>query len=1106
MKKSIVFMFSGQGAQYYHMGKELFEQNEIFRRWMFKLDNYVQSIIDESILEILYDKEKRKGETFQRTLYTHPAIFMLEYSLAQSLLENGVMPRFLLGSSLGEYVSLAIADVMSYKEILKCLIKQAKLFEAYCPKGGMIAVIHDWSLYQQIPILSKNSQLVSVNYKSHFVISGENNRLDEIDSYLKSKGILHQRLPVSFGFHSFAINSIGEMYKSFLASKNYGTPKIKLVSCLEGKSLSKIDPHYLWDVVRKPIDFPKALRWLEFNGDNVYIDLGPAGTLANFAKYNLGKNSDSEILNIITPFANDLKNLNKVIDCLSTNIYKKKREEKNMVAYVFPGQGSQKKGMGEVLFDEFKELTRKADKILGYSVKELCLEDPHNLLGQTQYTQPALYVVNALSYLKKIKETGIKPSYVGGHSLGEYNALLASGVFDFETGLMLVKKRGELMSKASGGGMAAVIGLNGKDIKAILEDGGFKDIDIANYNTPSQIVISGPKSSIQAAKSTFQSSGVMNYIILNVSGAFHSRYMAESQSKFKQYLNQFKFNEPNIPVISNVYARPYKKQHLKNTLADQITKSVKWTESIRYLMGKGDMDIIQIGPGNSLTSMVRAIKRQAEPLIVEDEENEYNPKDCRPSEKDLRNNMEYKETFTPDYRAINKSKQVEGLTANSLGDEEFKRDYNLKYAYLSGSMYRGISSKEMVVRMGKSGFMSFLGTGGLELDEIEDAICYIKKELNKEQPYGINLLHSPGNLKKEEDMVDLFIKHHVTTIEASAYMSITSSLVRYRLKGIKRNPSGKVIAPNKIIAKVSRPEVAEAFMSPIPQRIVKKLLAENKITTEEAELSCQIPVGEVICVEADSAGHTDQGVAYVLIPAMLKLRDNLMKKYGYSKKIKVGTAGGIGTPEAAASAFMLGVDFILTGSINQCTVEAGTSNAVKDLLQQINVQDTEYAPAGDMFELGAKVQVLKRGVFFPARANKLHELYRQYDSIDKIDEKRKKQIQEKYFKKSFEEVYDEVKSFYSPLEIEKAERNSKHKMALIFKWYFGYSTRIALDGTPNCRVDYQVHCGPALGAFNQWVKGTPLEDWRNRHVNEIAIKIMDETAKLLNNRFYKMMA
>ncbi len=418
-------------------------------------------------------------------------------------------------------------------------------------------------------------------------------------------------------------------------------------------------------------------------------------------------------------------------------------------------------------------------------------------------------------------------------------------------------------------------------------------------------------------------------------------------------------------------------------------------------------------------------------------------------------------------------------------------------------MYKGIASPRLVVRMGNAGMLSFLGTGGLTYAEVEEAIQFIQRELAQRQPYGMNFLHQPGNPPFEHATIDLYLKYGIRNIEASAFMSMTPALVRYRLAGLRAEADGKVVTDHRIIAKISRLEVAEAFLSPAPEPIVRKLLADGLVTQTQADLSRRIAMCDDICAEADSGGHTDGAVSITLMPAIVRLRDRLCPRYEYDRHVRIGAAGGIGTPEAIAAVFMLGADFVVTGSINQCTVEAGTSDEVKELLQDMTIQDTEYAPAGDMFEIGAKVQVLKRGVFFPTRANKLYDVWRQFDSWQQVDEKSRRQIEEKFFMRSFESVYADTKEFYLrylPQEIERAEKSPKHKMALVFRWYFILSTRLALEGDRVRKVDYQVHTGPAMGAFNQWAKGTELESWRNRHVDKIGVLLMQETSKLLNRR------
>ncbi|CAH9066896.1 Polyketide biosynthesis protein BaeE [Pseudoalteromonas holothuriae] len=762
-----------------------------------------------------------------------------------------------------------------------------------------------------------------------------------------------------------------------------------------------------------------------------------------------------------------------------------------MKVFGFPGQGSQFRGMGRDLFKQFKEHTEIADHILGYSIEDLCVSDPNRCLTKTEYTQPALYTVNILSYLAASKSGSVLPDYFLGHSLGEYCALYAAGAFSFEDGLRMVQKRGQLMSCAPEGAMAACLGINAETINGILKSNGFNNIEVANFNAPEQIVLSGTKDDIFAAAKLFENAGA-RYIPLNVSAAFHSKLMDPVTEEFVQFLNQFTYSPLKVPVIANVTARMYPDGQIPTLLQKQISGSVQWTDSIRYLMGKGEFEFQEFGPGDVLSKLVKQINSSCTPL--RDESSLREGIVLTPRHSEITNVDAVKSTPISSGKLHNSGQQ--------LGSASFRKDYNLKYAYLAGAMYKGIASADLVIRMGKAGLMGFLGTGGLTNDTIEAALMQIQRSLPNGESYGVNLLHQPGNATGELALIDLYVKYGVKFIEASAFMQITPALVKFRLSGIYQDANGKVDSKHKIIAKLSRPEMAKAFLSPAPDRIVKQLLAEGLITEEQARLASALPVAEDICAESDSGGHTDSAVASILLPTIKRIRDELHTKFNYQKPIRVGAAGGVGTPESVAAMFVLGADFVVTGSINQCTVEAGTSDLVKDMLQCMDIQDTDYAPAGDMFELGAKVQVLRRGVFFPGRAKKLHELWSRLNSLDEIDANTRKLIEEKYFRRSFNDVYAETKQFYlkvNPAEIDKAETNPKHKMALIFKWYFVNSTRLALSGGETQKVDFQIHTGPAMGAFNHWAKGTDFEQWRNRHVDHIGVKLMDEAADYLNN-------
>ena len=274
---------------------------------------------------------------------------------------------------------------------------------------------------------------------------------------------------------------------------------------------------------------------------------------------------------------------------------------------LFPGQGSQFQGMGVDLFQEFPETVAVANRILGYDVAELCKNNPDNLLNQTNYTQPALFVVNYLTYQNYLKENKA-PDYFLGHSLGEFNALNAAGVFDFETGLQIVQKRGELMLSINGTGMAAVLGGDYESVKAIL-DSNFPELDIANINTHSQIVISGPLNLLDTAADFIEDEG-LGYIPLKVSGAFHSRYMTPVKERFKNYVETMKLEPCSVPVISNYTANlyPTATNGVLTNMVNQIDSPVKWLQSIEFVMAKGECDFTEVGPGEVLTNVLKKIK------------------------------------------------------------------------------------------------------------------------------------------------------------------------------------------------------------------------------------------------------------------------------------------------------------------------------------------------------------------------------------------------------------------------------------------------------------------------------------------------------------------
>lgn len=433
-----------------------------------------------------------------------------------------------------------------------------------------------------------------------------------------------------------------------------------------------------------------------------------------------------------------------------------------------------------------------------------------------------------------------------------------------------------------------------------------------------------------------------------------------------------------------------------------------------------------------------------------------------------------------------------------LGDRAFNEIHGLRFPYVAGAMARGIATADMVINMAKGGMLGFFGAAGLSLVEIERNINRIEGELAPQNlSWGTNLIHMPADPELERATCDLYLRKNVRRVSAAAFMNLTPNLVRYAYRGLSENQQGGIERKNFLFAKVSRPEVAQQLMAPAPKAMLDKLVAAGDLTEQEARLGLRLPVAEDFHVEADSGGHTDNRSMAALFPMIMRLRAEAMTTYGYTRPIRLGAGGGLGTPQAVAGAFALGASYVFTGSINQAAVESGLDEYGKERLVEASMADVMMAPCADMFEMGVKVQVLKKGFLYGQRASKLYELYTGYDSFESIPASLIHKIEKDIFQASIEEIWEKTRSYFEsrqPREIERAEKEPKYRMALVFRWYLGHTSQWAISGEPTRRMDYQIWCGPAMGAFNNWVKGSFLEKKENRLVVQIAKNMLEGAA------------
>ncbi|MEO1270681.1 MAG: PfaD family polyunsaturated fatty acid/polyketide biosynthesis protein [Myxococcota bacterium] len=372
---------------------------------------------------------------------------------------------------------------------------------------------------------------------------------------------------------------------------------------------------------------------------------------------------------------------------------------------------------------------------------------------------------------------------------------------------------------------------------------------------------------------------------------------------------------------------------------------------------------------------------------------------------------------------------------SDLGDRAFCETHGLRYPYIAGAMANGIASAELVEAMGRAQMLGFFGAAGLSPQAIEPVLERLETRLG-DRPWGANLIHSPFEAELEEAVARLYVRRGVRRVSASAYLGLTLPIVRYRTAGIHTTPDGQVVAPYRVFAKVSRVEVAEKFLRPPPEAMLAQLVTEGALTPAQAAMAAQVPMADALTVEADSGGHTDNRPALTLVPTMIALRDRIQRELGYPNGPRIGAAGGIATPWSAAAAFAMGADYIVTGSVNQACREAGTSDLVRQLLAQARQADVTMAPAADMFEMGVKLQVLKRGTMFPMRAQRLYDLYRTYDSLEAIPAEERQTLERTLFRDRLESIWEQTEAFWrrrDPSQLERAATHPKHRMALCFR-------------------------------------------------------------------------
>lgn len=599
-------------------------------------------------------------------------------------------------------------------------------------------------------------------------------------------------------------------------------------------------------------------------------------------------------------------------------------------AYLFPGQGSQRPGMGAELFDRHPDLVARADAVLGYSVREVCLEQPADRLRRTEYTQPALYVLEALHYFDEVERSGHSGDFMAGHSLGQFASLFAADVFDFEAGLEMVRVRGELSGKVGWGAMAAVLGLYYAEVDAMLRDGGYDRVTVANYNSPRQLVVTGAEDQLARLEGEVGKRPGGKFVLLPIRGAFHSPSMKETAARFRERIEVHAFRSPRVPVLSCATGRPFPAERpdtFAALLADQLVQPVRWIDVIQYLRAHGVTEFVEAGPGDVLHKLNGFI---CEELPAPPPAGAARPGPAVPAS-------------APAPRP-----------GTSLGAASFRAAYGARLAYAVGGLEPGLVPLDTVLETAREGILAYHTPRTPSPEAIEDELAHLARAGGGALPVGLSLsqLRHPGL----DAILEAMLRHGILNLELRDPVGVGPGLVGFRRAG------------GRILVRTGRFDVAREFLAPLP----------GDPTPGQA-------VASDLAVRVDFTEPLDSSCGAALLPLMLELRDELGAGRGPEGGTRIGLGEGLGTPRGVAAAFRQGADFVVTVGVNACTREARLSARAKDLLQGAGPQDFVFAPDGQDFEQGLRRAVLGRGLLFPGRAQLLFELSRTARRLDDLD-------------------------------------------------------------------------------------------------------------------------